>query len=385
MSEIKQIKPLLLCDYQEDGRVSMERYASRILSGLVDRSGFQSASAFLPVFPVWLQYLPISQIMKLRMARFIIYPYQVRKLQADIFHIVDHGYTHLLPSLEPEKTVVTVHDLIPLLAHKKLIKGLDFFWPPFLVRFSLSFLRRVARIIAVSENTRNDLVRYLGCDPAKIQVDYNGLDKQLCSYSLLQREECRRSFNFPGGKNHYVLVSGVQAYKNHETSLKVISRLRELCKKPVFVVRFGASSSKWNSLIREHGLEDCQITIGPLAQKRVVDMYNSVDCLLFPSWYEGFGWPPLEAMACGIPVVTSNVASLPEVVGSAGIMNSPDDVEGLAQSVYKVLTNTDLRDTLVEKGLNRAKSFTWEKTADKIAEIYQSINSSQSLRSGNCS
>jgi glycosyltransferase involved in cell wall biosynthesis len=105
----------------------------------------------------------------------------------------------------------------------------------------------------------------------------------------------------------------------------------------------------------------------------MVDLYNSVDCLLFPSLYEGFGWPPLEAMACGAPVVTSNVASLPEVVGEAGLMREPGDVEGLAASVRAVLEDADLRKNLTERGLVRAKSFTWERHATQIIQAYEEL------------
>lgn len=368
------MKLVFLKDFCEDRRISMEHYSAKILEKISKIKGFESSSAFVPSIPAWLSRLPVSEIIKLRLARFFVYPNQIRKIKADIFHIVDHGYAHLTMGLDPKKTVVTVHDLIPLLAHKKLIKGLNFFWPPLLVMYSLSFLKRAARIIAVSENTKNDLIRHLLCDPAKISVVHNGLDESFRNYSAVEKDNCRRFFRLPEGDNHYVLVSGVQVYKNHETSLKVIKRLQNICDKPVFVIRLGADSPNWTAMVKENDLEDRVITPGSLPPEHVADLYNSVDCLLFPSWYEGFGWPPLEAMACGTPVVSSNVASLPEVIGTAGLMHAPNDIDELTKSVYEVLTDTNLRTSLIAKGIERARLFSWAKTAEKMTAIYQNIN-----------
>jgi glycosyltransferase involved in cell wall biosynthesis len=104
-----------------------------------------------------------------------------------------------------------------------------------------------------------------------------------------------------------------------------------------------------------------------------VDLYNSVDCLLFPSFYEGFGWPPLEAMACGTPVVTSDAASLPEVVGEAGIMVSPTDLAAIADALNRVLTDEVLRDCLVRKGLERVRGFSWDLTAQAVGRVYERV------------
>ena len=106
--------------------------------------------------------------------------------------------------------------------------------------------------------------------------------------------------------------------------------------------------------------------------------YNAADVLVFPSFYEGFGLPPLESMACGTPVITSNTSSLPEVVGDAGIMIDPYDVDTLAKSMYQILTNDELKNDMVKKGLERAKMFSWEQAAKETSKMYEEVyNSSQ--------
>lgn len=102
-------------------------------------------------------------------------------------------------------------------------------------------------------------------------------------------------------------------------------------------------------------------------------LYNAADLFVYPSLYEGFGLPPLEAMACGTPVITSNTSSLPEVVGDAGVMIDPYDVDGLAKAMFEVLTNEGLREDMRKKGLKRAKLFSWEKTAKETLKIYEEV------------
>lgn len=367
------MKVLILRDFKEDARVSMEHYADQLASGLSSYLGKENVSEFSPHITGWLHKLPFSLLMKLRAGRFLLYPRQVRSLKADIFHIVDHGYAHLIKSLASDRTVVTVHDLIPYLAYKKLIKGLSFPSRPYFVEYSLSFLRYANRIITVSENTKKDLVKFFNCDSSRIEVIYNGLDKEFRPLGSEIRKKNRALFGLPYEDCYLILVSGVQVYKNHETSVKVLKNLLSVCAKPVLMIRLGGFCESWNQLVKENELERFVFSPGALSLSKVVELYNCADCLLFPSWYEGFGWPPLEAMACGVPVVTSNVASLPEVVGDAGLMVAPGDVSALTSAVLSVLTQENLRQNFIQKGLARAQNFRSQDAIDKIRSVYDSI------------
>ncbi len=127
-------------------------------------------------------------------------------------------------------------------------------------------------------------------------------------------------------------------------------------------------------LVTQLGLDGMVLNLPNLSRAQLPDIYNLVDCLLFPSHYEGFGWPPLEAMACGTPVVASNAGSLSEVIGDAGIVHEPNDIEALARSMRDLLTVPELRENFVQRGLLRAKRFTWQETVRKTLEVYERMS-----------
>ena len=139
-----------------------------------------------------------------------------------------------------------------------------------------------------------------------------------------------------------------------------------------------AGPRKWKyarilQAVEELELEAHTIFTGYIPDEDLPAIYSGADLFVFPSLYEGFGLPPLEAMACGTPVVCSNAASLPEVVGDAAIMVDPYDVEGLAQAMRRVLADRDLQEDLRQRGLERAKLFSWEKTARETMQVYEKV------------
>jgi glycosyltransferase involved in cell wall biosynthesis len=309
----------------------------------------------------------------MRLSRYLLYPWQARSHKADINHVVDHGYAHLLQVLDPDKTVVTAHDLIPLLAWNGRIPGMTYPHRPRLGEYSLRFLRKARYVFAVSESTKKDLIEHCGCSPDRIRVIYYGLHTSFRVFGPRERTRVRRDLGLPDETVKLILITGRQSYKNHPVCLQVLRRIQAESQDRVAMVRVGRSTAEWEAALGATGTRQSVISIPFLPHNRMVDLYNSVDCLLFPSLYEGFGWPPLEAMACGAPVVTSNVASLPEVVGEAGLMREPGDVEGLAASVRAVLEDADLRKNLTERGLVRARSFTWERHATQVLQAYEEL------------
>jgi glycosyltransferase involved in cell wall biosynthesis len=143
------------------------------------------------------------------------------------------------------------------------------------------------------------------------------------------------------------------------------------------LVNIGAMGWKHENVLEEIqklNLQDDVIFPGYVPDDDLVKFYNAADLLVYPSLYEGFGLPPLEAMACGTPVITSNTSSLPEVVGDAGIMVDPVDIDALTESIYQVLNNPNLQEDMQKNGLERSKIFTWEKTAKETWKIYEMIN-----------
>jgi glycosyltransferase involved in cell wall biosynthesis len=358
----------LFRDYVEDGRLSMEVYADGLVKAM--RTHFPGRCNFNEYTPT----LPGGSkagLWGMRLARYVRYPWQARGRSGRINHVVDPSYGHLLYVLDPRRTVVTVHDLIPLIVWRGGIPGAARGKMPLLNMFSFQALRRAKHLIADSENTRRDLINILNIPDYHISVIYPGIDKSFRPYAQDEKTTAGAALGLTGDHPKRVLVTGAQFYKNHSTALRAFARLRTLYAKPLQLLKLGAPTPEFKAAVRNCGLEDITHYLVGVSGDQMPALYNRVDILLFPSWYEGFGWPPLEAMACGTPVVASNAASLPEVIGDAGFTCPPQDCEGLAQAMYVLLTDDNLRQGAIERGLSRASLFQWEKVAEQTLAVYE--------------
>jgi len=141
----------------------------------------------------------------------------------------------------------------------------------------------------------------------------------------------------------------------------------------VILIRVGKMSRRVKNLILKLGLMDKVYYYTNIAEEELPYFYGAADLFVFPSYYEGFGLPPLEAMASGCPVIASNATSIPEVIGDAAVLMEPCDVHGIAENMFKVLSDNGLREDLIQKGLERAKLFTWKKTAEKTLKYYKEV------------
>jgi glycosyltransferase involved in cell wall biosynthesis len=260
--------------------------------------------------------------------------------------------------------IVTVHDLArccfdfdPETVSEKILLKLD-----------IRYIKRASHIIAVSQNTKSDLVKYLNIPENKISVIYNGIDHSIF-----------KPYNIKLLDKPYIL------YVGSERPRKNLSRLFESFAKlkgefpELKLVKVGTSgrSGKYRKetmrILDSLGLTGDVIFVEYVTELDLAYYYSSANLLAYPSLYEGFGLPPLEAMACGCPVVTSNKSSLPEVVGEAGMMVNPYDTDSLAQAMRRVLTDNKLRDEMVRKGLEQSKRFTWEKAAEQTQGVYNKV------------
>ncbi len=364
------LKITLFRDFVEDGRLSMEVYADGLAEAIRTHfAGRCQLREFTPTLPKGAK----TGRWAMRVARYIRYPWQARRHPGTINHIVDPGYGHLLYILNPGRTVVTVHDLIPLLVWRGEIPGSPREKMPLVNLFSFTALRKAQRLIADSENTRRDLVNLLKISERRIRVIHPGLNRIFRPYEAGEKTAAGAALGLTNGSATRILVTGSQFYKNHGTAVRACARLRAGYAKPLQLLKLGPPTPEFKAAVRDHGLEDITHYLVGVPDEQMPAVYNNIDLLLFPSWYEGFGWPPLEAMACGTPVVASNAASLPEVMGDAGLMCSPHDSEGLAQAMQAVLTDNNLRLALVERGLKRASLFTWERVAEQTLEVYESL------------
>ncbi len=304
--------------------------------------------------------------------RFIRYPRIASTAPpADVYHIVDHGQAHLLKSLDARRTVVTCHDLMLLvLASGRLGQRNSSRVAYEIFRGVAGLLKRAAVVVADSEQTRKDLIQFVDVDPARIDVIFPGLN-QAFAPGPSARASGRQRWGL--GEERIVLQVGVAFYKNVETCLRTIARIRQRGL-AVTLLRGGPRLLPQQSALAERlGIAPFIRDLGPLPDQDLTVLYNTADVLLYPSLYEGFGWPPLEAMACGIPVVCSRAGSLAEVAGPAAMTADPEDVDHLADHVATVLTDSAVAAGLRERGLRHAARFDWSITARKFVDVYQRV------------
>jgi glycosyltransferase involved in cell wall biosynthesis len=282
----------------------------------------------------------------------------------DLFHATDH----LLPYFRRIKSVFTLHDLI-FLFHPETHKPLNR-W--FLTLMMPRFLRAADAVIAVSECTKRDAIRFYGIPEEKITVIYEGVNPRFRPASPEAIAAVRARYNLP---EHFILYVGtIEPRKNLTALLEAFHHLlatHDL--RLVFVGKKGWLYEGFFRRLRELGLEDRVIFTGYVPDEDLPAIYSAADLFVFPSLYEGFGLPVLEAMACGTPVVCSNTSCLPEVAGDAALLVDPADVRALAGAMERALTDEALRVTLRARVMGKARGFTWEQAAQKTLMVYQAL------------
>jgi len=232
-------------------------------------------------------------------------------------------------------------------------------------------VRRARAVIAISNFTRDEVERLLHIPTERIHVTYPGVDGRFRPYPPDQIATFRRQRCLP---NRYLLyVGNLEPRKNLPRLVEAYAQIEQL---DIPLVLAGARGWGYADLFqRVEALELAGQVLFPgfVPPEELPLWYNGATALVFPSIYEGFGLPPLEAMACGTPVLTSNASSLPEVVGEAGLQVPPDDVDALAAALQQLVQDTELRAELGRRGLKRARRFTWERMAQETAALYQRV------------
>ncbi|MGC8787518.1 MAG: glycosyltransferase family 4 protein, partial [Anaerolineae bacterium] len=269
----------------------------------------------------------------------VLIPRGARRLQVNIVHDPT-GVTPFLFGADGAKTVVTIHDVFAWSCpgHSTWSDMLIYrYWLP-------RVLPRVDAVIAVSQTSRTDIVNHLRIPHSQVHVIYEGVDTH---YHPISSEEAAQTASRYGLPKRYILfVGSVEERKNLRRLLQACARLwqgSEVC--PLVVV--GPHKWKYRRILQtveELGISKRVIFTGYVPDEALPALYSGADLFVFPSLYEGFGLPPLEAMACGTPVVCSKASSLPEVVGDAALMVDPYDVEALAEAMHRVLSDAVLRE-----------------------------------------
>jgi glycosyltransferase involved in cell wall biosynthesis len=267
---------------------------------------------------------------------------------------------------------VTIHDCIHLRFPQYLPhKGAHAYARIFL----WTATHQADRIITVSEASKRDILQYFRIPPEKIEVIYNGIDDRFWtspSEEAIGRVRERYQLTDP-----FVLYAGnIKPHKNLDRLIEAFHQLRTEGFDQLKLLIIGDEVSKYATLrraVHRYKLHKHVRFFGFVPDHTLAALYRLANVFVFPSLYEGFGLPPLEAMASGTPVVTSNVSSLPEVVGDAAVLIDPHDPEAIADGIRRVLTDATLREQLRAKGFARAKEFSWVRSAERVRAIYAEV------------
>lgn len=290
-------------------------------------------------------------------------PRRARSVGADLLHVT--GFD--APLWKPCPVVLTVHDLIGLLFPANLPPVSRFYWAWWLPRS----VRWADLIIADSEQTRRDLARLLGVPPGRVEVVHLGVGE---TFRPLQDraalEEVRRKYGLP--PEIILYVSTIEPRKGLDTLIAAYGALAADARHDLVIVgKKGWYTGPLFQQVESLGLGQRVHFTDYVADEDLPCLYNLASLFVYPSRYEGFGLPVLEAMACGTPVICSNAGSLPEIAGDAALTLPPDDVAALAGALGRALADEELRAQMRARGLEWVKNFTWEKTARRTVEIYE--------------
>jgi len=293
-------------------------------------------------------------------------PLAARRLHADLFHAPHY----VLPPLVPGPTVVTIHDCIHLRFPQYLPSRAAWVYAHTMIRLAA---RKATRILTVSEASKRDILHYTGVRPEKVVVVYNGIDARFATTpdeAALERVRQRFDLSHP-----FVLyVGNIKPHKNLERLIEGFALARAGAADGLRLVVIGDEISKYPALrqmVHRHRLDKHVRFFGFQPAATLVAFYRLARAFAFPSLYEGFGLPPLEAMANLTPVVTSNLSSLPEVVGDAAVLVDPYDSASIADGIRRVVTDESLRARLIARGRVRVQEFSWQRAAARTLEVYR--------------
>ncbi len=295
---------------------------------------------------------------------------EVAKTKSFLYHSTDYNG---IPIFRKFKTVATLYDLIPLSFSETYLKN-----KPLDIRLGyknmLKRYQRVDHIISISEATKKDAIQLLGIPEDRITVVPLAYDKRLF-YPREDSNAIKRIKIIYDLPERYFLCSGsLESHKNIERVLKAYKSLSHLPERFVFIGIYSERQREsFNCQIKELKLRDRVKHLGYVEDGDLSALFWGATAFVFPSLKEGFGLPALEAMACGCPVISSNLSAMPEVIGEAGILINPYDEETLKEGMTRLSADQRLREDLKAKGLKQASLFSWEKCAQETLEVYKKI------------
>jgi glycosyltransferase involved in cell wall biosynthesis len=295
-------------------------------------------------------------------------PLVLRRVRPDVYHAPHY----VLPAGVTCPSVVTIHDCIHLMFPQYLPNRMAYAYARAVM---WAAARRAKAILTVSEASKRDILHFFKVPPEKVVVVHNAIDERfLVPPSPIDVARVRERYQLQHG---FILYAGnIKPHKNLVRLIEAFSEIRQGPFQELKLLIIGDQISKLPELrraVHQHKLHKHVRFLGYIPDETLAVLYRSAEVFVFPSLYEGFGLPPLEAMASGTPVVTSNTSSLPEVTGSAAVLVDPYDVSSIAEGVRRVLTDPSLAAELRRKGPLRAREFSWARSVAKTKELYEAV------------
>lgn len=283
-----------------------------------------------------------------------------------------HGTHPSIGVYEAEPLVLTCHDLIKLRRPRGPLDKL-------IGRVEVHLLERADHVITDSEFSKADITAETNLDASQVTTVYPGVDDRYRPVEI-EKREVRDSFGLPRSDPMVLYLGSEVPRKNVPVVIRACRAVRNRGV-PVHFVKAGSAGTgdriETESAVSEADMEDHTTFVGQVPESRLPHLYNAADVFVFPSEYEGFGLPPLEAMACGTPVITSNRSSLPEVVGDAAFSTDPHDVDQIAEHMCDILRDDGLKQQLAASGVRRASRFTWKSTVESLLSVYRQVMNQQ--------
>jgi glycosyltransferase involved in cell wall biosynthesis len=295
----------------------------------------------------------------------------------DIYHVTSpfdwYLHNHVILSKEwfgKTKLAVTLYDIIPLIYSGVYLTDINLIESYLKI---LDFVKSCDFIFAISETTKRDAVHYVGMDPNKITVISGGIEEQFKVIRSFDRSDVHERYGII--KPYIMCTGGIDFRKNLNRLIEAFgqaNRQLELKYQLVIVCRATELEKQYlRHIATNAGVSDSLILTGFVSDDDLVKLYNSAELFVFPSLYEGLGLPVLEAMSCGVPVLTSNTSSLDEVSGDAAYKVNPESIDDIAEGIVYLMKRSDLREEYRRKGLKHAAYFQWEKVGRKVLDAYK--------------
>src|SRR6266513_2440568 len=309
-------------------------------------------------------------------ARYYFYPWRVKReaKRADLVHVLDHSYAHMIEKAGRRPVIVTVHDLMPVVVLRSPTDNWREGWREGVrtrfLRQALKALRQADAYIVGTQWLKYELATWLGTDKNIFVVPF-GVDRAFYGESTVARERGRRDWRIPEEAFVVLHVGSTVDRKNVPLVIQTVARLRQ--QTDAYLLQVGGRfSDDQEQLIDRLDLRRAVRSVASADETALRRAYRAADVLLFPSLYEGFGFPVLEAFASGLPVVTSGAGGLKEVAGGAAVVVEGRDPGDYVQAIEQ-LDDPEEREELIQRGWGRARQFTWQQTATLTAEVYKPL------------